>query len=251
MKTMAQSPEVRFYDAQYSQFGSRLYAEIRSRAFGQDIGQNGWLTAEEHDLFISWLDPAPGSSVLDIACGSGRTTLRIAQARGCTVFGVDMHEQGIAGATEAAMRLGLSERAFFRVADAARDLPYQDASFDALICNDAVNHLPDRAAVFREWLRVLKPGGRLVFTDPIVVTGPLTNAEIAIRYRSVFISSFQPGSTSDYWSKPASPPSTRTIAPKTWPERRRRGGSRVRPAQTSFDRSKARKRSLVSRRSWR
>ena len=46
---------------------------------------------------------------------------------------------------------------------------------------DAINHLPDRALVLGEWYRVLKPGGRLVFTDPITVTGPLTSDENAIR----------------------------------------------------------------------
>lgn len=178
---MSQTPKVRHYDAQYGQFASQLYAEIRRAAFGQDIGQNGWLTADEHDLFIRWLDLRPESRLLDIACGSGGTTLRIAQVTGCSVEGIDIHEQGAGAARAAAAQLGLSHRAVFRVADAAGTLPYDDDRFDGLICIDAVNHLRDREAVFREWSRVLKPGGRLVFTDPIVVTGPLTNEEIAIR----------------------------------------------------------------------
>jgi SAM-dependent methyltransferase len=46
---------------------------------------------------------------------------------------------------------------------------------------DSINHLPNRLGVISEWARLLKPGGRLLFTDPITVTGPLTNAEIAVR----------------------------------------------------------------------
>ncbi len=190
---MPQTPKVRHYDAQYSQFASELYAEVRRAAFGQDIGQNGWLTADEHDMFIRWLDVAPASRLLDIACGSGRTTLRIAQVTGCSVDGVDIHDQGVNSATAAAAQLDLADRATFRVADAAGTLPFDNDCFDALICTDAVNHLRNREGVFREWYRVLKPGGRLVFTDPIVVTGPLTNEEIAIRSSIGFFLFVPPG----------------------------------------------------------
>jgi SAM-dependent methyltransferase len=67
------------------------------------------------------------------------------------------------------------------VADAGQPLPFPSQSFDAVFCNDSINHLPDRATVLRDWDRVLRPGGRVLFTDPIVVTGQLTNEEIRVR----------------------------------------------------------------------
>ena len=169
------------YGAQYGHFASQLYAEVRADTFGEDIGQNGWLTRDEHDLFLSWLALAPESKLLDIACGSGGPTLRIARLTGCTVHGVDIHEQGIATARTRAEAEGLKERASFDQLDASQPMPFPDSSFDGLICVDAVNHLPHRDRIFQEWARVLRPGGHLVFTDPIVVTGPLTNEEIEIR----------------------------------------------------------------------
>jgi SAM-dependent methyltransferase len=172
---------VHHYDAQYRQFASRLYAEVRAEAFGEDIGQNGWLTAAGHDLFIDWLALDGTSSLLDIASGSGRTTLRVAQRVGCAVCGIDIHADGVASATSAARDAGLASRATFQVVDASRSLPFPDGTFDAVLCIDAINHLPDRRATLREWARVLRRGGRLVFTDPIVVTGPLTETDIAIR----------------------------------------------------------------------
>ena len=172
---------VRSYDAQYGQFSSDLYAAIRREAFGEDIGQNSWLTSDEHDLFISWMSLTTDSRVLDVACGSGHTTLRIASRSGCSVDGVDIHHVAINEARDAAQERGLASRAGFQVHDATKPLPFDDATFDALICIDAINHLPNRPAVLDEWARVLKPGGRLVFTDPIVVSGPLTAEEIAIR----------------------------------------------------------------------
>lgn len=77
--------------------------------------------------------------------------------------------------------------------NAADQLPFPEASFDAITCIDAINHLSDRRYVIAEWARLLKPGGRVLFTDPITVTGPLTNAEIAIRSSAGFYLFVPPG----------------------------------------------------------
>jgi NAD(P)-dependent dehydrogenase (short-subunit alcohol dehydrogenase family) len=58
---------------------------------------------------------------------------------------------------------------------------HEDAAFDAILCIDAINHLPDRLTVLGEWRRMLKPGGRLLFTDPLVMTGIASSEEVAIR----------------------------------------------------------------------
>lgn len=175
------NPENRHYDANYDRFSTDLYARVRREAFGEDIGQNSWLTADEHDLFIKWLSPGPRARVLDVACGSGLTTLRIAEHTGCSVVGIDTHKSAIAEARAATERAGLTTRASFDQVDASGTLPFSDVAFDGLICIDAINHLPNRQAVLSEWARILKPGGVLVFTDPVTVTGPLTAEEIAIR----------------------------------------------------------------------
>ena len=77
--------------------------------------------------------------------------------------------------------------------DASTALPFENATFDAIICIDAINHLPNRAVILAEWARVLKAGGALVFTDPIVVSGPLTAEEIAIRSSIGFFLFVPPG----------------------------------------------------------
>jgi SAM-dependent methyltransferase len=187
---------VDLYGASYRSFASDLYADIRRAAFGEDIGQTGWLTAAEQDLFITWLGLTASSALLDVACGSGGPALRIAQMTGCRVAGIDLHDEGIACAKAKAAELGLARSADFRQGDAAQRLPFQDASFDALTCLDAINHFPDRRGVLKEWRRVLRPGGRLLLTDPIVLTGPITNAEIAIR-ASIGIFVFVPAGTDE------------------------------------------------------
>ena len=175
------SSEIDFYGAAYRGLASALYADIRREAFDEDIGQTGWLTAEEQDLFIAWLGLSRSSHLLDLACGSGRPTLRIAQQTGCRVSGLDLHSEGVANAQASAAELRYEGRADFRQGDAAERLPFEESSFDAVICIDAINHLPDRPRVLAEWRRVLRPGGVLLFTNPIVLTGPITNKEIALR----------------------------------------------------------------------
>jgi len=179
-------PPAGHYNANYGNFQTDLYAQIRHEAFGEDIGQNSWLTSDEQDRFLEWLDLFPGKRLLDVACGAGGPALRIAAVTGCSVVGIDVHEQAVTTARSIAAQRGLAERAEFQVTDATGPLPFHDASFDAITCIDAINHFSDRPRVIAEWARLLKVGGRLLFTDPITVTGALTNAEIAVRSSAGF-----------------------------------------------------------------
>jgi ubiquinone/menaquinone biosynthesis C-methylase UbiE len=117
--------EVPFYDRTYGHFQLGARERVRRETYGEDLGQNSWLTAAE--------------------------------------------------------RQALAARARFVTVDASRPPPLDAAQFDAIVCIDAINHLPDRSGVLGEWHRLLKPGGRVLFTDPIVVTGLISNQEAAVR----------------------------------------------------------------------
>jgi cyclopropane fatty-acyl-phospholipid synthase-like methyltransferase len=172
---------VTHYDTNYAQFQTPLYEEIRREAFGEDIGQHSWLTMDEHNRVLRWLDLAPGKTLLDVGCGAGGPALRSAAVTGCAVVGIDAHEQAVATAQALAGRRGLNGVTRFLQADATQALPFPDGSFDAIVCIDALNHFPDRPRVIADWTRLLTIGGRMLFTNPAVVTGPLTNTEFTIR----------------------------------------------------------------------
>ncbi len=92
-----------------------------------------------------------------------------------------MEPGAVQTANQQAEMAGLGERARFEVHDAGQRLPYDDAELDGLICIDALTHFPDRRRVFGDWARVLRPGGRLVFTDPVTVTGVVSDEEMHVR----------------------------------------------------------------------
>lgn len=181
------------YDTNYGSFETELYSEIRREAFGEDIGQNSWLTASELAAFLSWLNLSSGQTILDVACGSGGPALRMAASTGCSVVGIDFHELAISTAKLIASRRKPKDRAEFHLLDATQALPFPDASFDAIICIDAINHFPNRRSVIAEWTRLLKPRGRLLFTDPVTVTGALTNTEVSVRSSAGFYLFVPPG----------------------------------------------------------
>jgi len=165
----------------YRHFTDPVLDVIRRETYGEDIGQNSWLTVAEHDHFVSLLELSAAHHVLEIASGSGGPSLRLAGRLGCQVTGVDVDAGAVDTASRLAAEAGASNRVRFRVADANARLPFDADAFDALLCVDAVNHLPDRLGVFREWHRVLRPGRRAIFTDPVVVTGAVTGDELALR----------------------------------------------------------------------
>ena len=65
------SQDKRFYDTLFSGSAEDLHARIREEAFGEEIGQNSWLTADEHRRFFGLLELGAESQVLEVASGTG------------------------------------------------------------------------------------------------------------------------------------------------------------------------------------
>lgn len=102
--------------------------------------------------------------VLDYGCGAGGTTLNFSAVTGHPITGVDIFETQLKIARQFAERheSGCS----FEVLGAEGRIPAADSSVDAVFSLDVLGHVPDIPAVLREFLRVLRPGGRVIlFTE--------------------------------------------------------------------------------------
>jgi SAM-dependent methyltransferase len=172
---------VDLFDSTYKHFTDQVLDAIRKETFGTDFGQNSWVTIDEYERLLPWLNLTSEAHVLEVASGSGGPSLYLARTTGCRVTGIDANEIGVATASRMAADMAAADRVKFKVANADSALPFAGDSFDGLLCIDSMNHFPNRLAVFREWQRVLRPRRRALFTDPVVITGPVTNDELALR----------------------------------------------------------------------
>jgi SAM-dependent methyltransferase len=115
-------------------------------------GEHGSFVHELASGVLESLAAKPGEHILDLGCGDGQLTRRIA-AKGASVVGVDASPDMIA----AARALGIqAEQA------SAESLPFEKATFDAVFSNAALHWVRDQDAMMAEVHRVLKPGGRFV-----------------------------------------------------------------------------------------
>ena len=129
---------------------------------GADEFHLGWRTATDELGRDLGLDPS--MHLLDIGCGIGGPARFFAARHGCRVSGIDLTAEFVAVAESLSRRCGVGERVDFRRASGS-DMPFDDALFDAATMIHVGMNVPDKAAVFREAHRVLKPGAVFAVYD--------------------------------------------------------------------------------------
>lgn len=173
--------KVDLYDSAYGNYGADTYRLVRLETYGEDLGQTSWVTTEESNEIPQLLELRRNSSVLELGCGSGRYALHLAEKVGCRLIGLDINAAGVRNASQLALAKGLASLVQFEQCDVSKNLPFTDKTFDAVFSNDVLCHLPGRPEVLVEIFRVLKPCGRMLFSDALVVGGLLSHEEIATR----------------------------------------------------------------------
>lgn len=174
-------PRADGYEAFYRNFDSTLMRRLRREAYGEDIGQHSWVSAEEVRADIRRLQLSSSSRFLDLGCGPcGPLTFVLAEA-GCVGTGLELSPSALQVGRARAESLGVEARLSVQEADLNEPLPFEPGSFDAAMSLDVVLHLRDRSSLFREVARILAPGGRFLVTDAGVVTGSVSNEEVRAR----------------------------------------------------------------------
>ena len=112
----------------------------------------------------------PGASVIDIGSGLGGPSRYLAAKFDCTVKGIDLSPAFVDAASYLAERTGLASKVSYDCANAL-SLPYPDKSFDIAWTQHVAMNITDRAGLYGEVHRVLKPGGRFALYDVVQGSG--------------------------------------------------------------------------------
>lgn len=118
------------------------------------------VTAEQ----LAMIEIGPDTRMLDIGCGIGGPARYVATEFGCRVTGIDLTADYIDAARLLTGKMGLTERAEFQRGDAT-ELPFDDAAFDVVLCQNVAMNIEDRAGFYAGVRRVLLPAGVFTFTE--------------------------------------------------------------------------------------
>lgn len=138
--------------------------EIHVGLFESPDDDLGTAMRRTNDRISEGLGLAPGHELLEVGCGYGNTARFLAGRYGCRVVATNISERELEHGRELAREAGVDDRVAFEWAD-FQDLPYDSERFDVYWCQDSLLYAADKRRVVAEAHRVLKPGGRMVFTE--------------------------------------------------------------------------------------
>jgi cyclopropane fatty-acyl-phospholipid synthase-like methyltransferase len=130
-----------------------------------------------------------GSRVADFCAGLGGPARYYAAVYGADVTGIEVTPDRVAGAAELTRLVGLQDRVRVVQGDVT-DVPLTDESIDAVVSQEALLHVSDKARALREAFRILRHGGRLAFTD-LICHSQLTDADAALMWDGMAIQTLQ------------------------------------------------------------
>lgn len=174
-----------FYDVEARTYDERRWQSLAGRHVNEvQIGIVCELAGDVH-----------GSSVLDIATGTGRFALTLAR-RGAKVTALDSSQSMLDVAEKKCAEAGLDGDPEF-VSGLASELPFPDESFDLCVCINALNHIPQYRTVIAEIHRVLKYGGQCItnytnWVSPYLPFGVMVNMRRKSITRDVYTKWFSP-----------------------------------------------------------
>jgi len=166
---------VRETQAYYDGAANEIYKDI----WGENIHIGLFANSEEslrdamkrsNERMAEGVGLGPQHYVLDVGCGYGALARFLAQTHGCTVLATNISDKELDWGRELTAEAGLQDKVQFEWAD-FHELPYKDGTFDFYWSQEAFLHAADKNKVLSEAYRVLKPGGKLVFTDLLVRHG--------------------------------------------------------------------------------
>lgn len=141
----------------------------------KDHDQDHFGGSEATDVLAAKAGLKPNHLVLDVCSGLGGPARYLAHRIGCRVVGLDLNESRHHSAQRLTRLVHLEHLVSFRLGNAL-DMPFESATFDAVIGQEAWCHIPDKPRLIAECARVVKPGGAIAFTD-ILRHPALTGAE--------------------------------------------------------------------------
>lgn len=137
----------------------------------QDFWELGSSPEDMLNLFRKHIPVSPGMRVLDLGCGKGAVSIRLAQELGISFKGIDLMPEFIDQARAKATELGLSELCSFEVGEAGESLK-NERDYDCLIFGAVGNILGDHQTTLQALTAAIKKGGYLLFDDAYILDKP-------------------------------------------------------------------------------